>query len=63
MNMEFIQMSKTLTDIENEKLNAINQTFILMQDFLRDRMLFIADIFYKLSEEFVYLKNFKISIE
>ena len=54
-------MSKTLTDIENEKLNAINQTFILMQDFLRDRMLFIADIFYKLSEEFVYLKNFKIT--
>ena len=54
-------MSKKLTDIENEKLNAINQTFILMQDFLRDRMLFIADIFYKLSEEFVYLKNFKIT--
>lgn len=54
-------MTKKLTDIENEKLNAINQTFILMQDFLRDRMLFIAEIFYKLSEEFVYLKNFKIT--
>ena len=49
-------MTKKFTDIENEKLNAINQTFILMQDFLRDRMLFIADIFYKLSEENIGIK-------
>ena len=46
---------------ENEKLEAINQTFLLMQDYLKDRMIIFANLFRKLSKkDFPYLSNFKI---
>ena len=36
---------------ENEKLEAINQTFLLMQDYLKDRMIIFANLFRKLSKK------------
>lgn len=44
-----------------EEINKINQAFITMQNALRDRMLSIADIFFKLSEEFEFIDEFKIT--
>ena len=46
---------------ENKKLDEINQNFVFMQNYLRDRMLQIANIFQKLSKkEFPYLQNYQI---
>ena len=47
---------------ENEKLEAVNQNFVFMQNYLKDRMEYIANIFRKLAKkDFPYLKNFRIT--
>lgn len=43
---------------ENEKLEAVNQNFVFMQNYLKDRMEYIANIFRKLAKkDFPYLKK------
>ncbi len=47
---------------ENKRLDEINQNFVFMQTYLRDRILQIANIFQKLSKkDFPYLQNFRIT--
>ena len=47
---------------ENYKLNEINQNFVFMQNYLRERMLHISNIFQKLSKkDFPYLRDFRIT--
>ena len=47
---------------ENKRLDEINQNFVFMQNYLRDRMLQIANIFQKLSKkEFPYLRDYRIT--
>ena len=46
---------------ENTRLDEINQHFVFMQNYLKDRMLQIANIFKELSkEDFPYLREFRI---
>lgn len=47
---------------ENKRLDEINQNFVFMQNYLKERMLHIADIFQKLSKkDFPYLRDFRIT--
>lgn len=47
---------------ENKRLDEINQNFVFMQTYLRDRILQIANIFQKLSKkDFPYLREFRIA--
>jgi hypothetical protein len=47
---------------ENKRLDEINQNFVFMQTYLRDRILQIANIFQKLSKkDFPYLREFRIT--
>ena len=46
---------------ENERLEAVNQNFVFMQNYLKDRMVYIANVFQKLAKkDFPYLKDFRI---
>lgn len=47
---------------ENESLESVNQNFIFMQNYLKDRMEYIANVFHKLAKkDFSYLKDFRIT--
>ncbi|MBQ1710995.1 MAG: hypothetical protein II032_07740, partial [Treponema sp.] len=46
---------------EDERLEAVNQNFVFMQNYLKDRMVYIANVFQKLAKkDFPYLKDFRI---
>lgn len=47
---------------ENKRLDEINQNFVFMQNYLKDRMLLMANIFNELSQkDFQYLRDYRIT--